>query len=119
MTTPKKPRSSPVVLRMPEVLGYCGLGPTVFRELVESGDMPKPIKISERGRALAWLRSELDEWLASRVAARDKQPWAPRPTRADVLRQQAAARETTPKAVKPKKRRLKARRAAPAAGARA
>jgi prophage regulatory protein len=118
MTTPKKPGGAAVVLRIPEVLGYCGLSVTTFRELVDSGDLPQPIRISEHGRALAWLRSELDAWLASRVAARDQAPRDQAAKREATLKAKRE-REQAAKAAKPKKRKLRARRAAPAAGARA
>jgi predicted DNA-binding transcriptional regulator AlpA len=60
------------VLRRPQAMSYCGLGDTMFDELVrDDASFPKPIKISDKGRTVAWLRSELDQWLELRKAKRD------------------------------------------------
>jgi Prophage CP4-57 regulatory protein (AlpA) len=44
---------------------------TQFDELVATNQFPQPIKLSDSGRAVAWLRSDLDQWLEERVAKRD------------------------------------------------
>ena len=44
--------------------------PQVYR-LVSIGSFPKPIKLGERGSG--WLTSEIDDWLQSKVDARDEE----------------------------------------------
>ena len=44
--------------------------PQIYR-LVSIGSFPKPIKLGERGSA--WLVSEVDAWLQSRVDLRDEE----------------------------------------------
>ena len=44
--------------------------PQVYK-LVGFGRFPKPIKLGERGSG--WLTSEIDDWLQSRVDARDEE----------------------------------------------
>ena len=44
--------------------------PQVYK-LVSLGRFPKPIKLGERGSG--WLTSEIDDWLQSRVDARDEE----------------------------------------------
>ena len=39
--------------------------------LIDESRFPKPIRLSEGGR-IAWLSSDLDAWLNSRIAARDE-----------------------------------------------
>ena len=50
-----------------EVVGYSI--PSIYR-LAKQGLFPKPIKLGERGSA--WLVSEVDAWLQSRVDLRDR-----------------------------------------------
>lgn len=37
--------------------------------LIQKGEFPKPIKLSERSSA--WLESEVQAWIDARIAARD------------------------------------------------
>jgi predicted DNA-binding transcriptional regulator AlpA len=60
------------VLRKAEAMEFVGLRKTQFEEKVLNGELPAPIKISDSGRAVAWLRTELEAWLASRIEKRDK-----------------------------------------------
>lgn len=55
-------------VRLPEVKEKTGLGETRILELEKTGQFPKRIKISDR--AVAWLESELDDWIERRVSAR-------------------------------------------------
>lgn len=59
------------VLRKPEAMNFTGYGETQFEEKVANGELPQPISLADSGRSLAWLRSELEAWLASRIAQRD------------------------------------------------
>lgn len=37
--------------------------------LIESGEFPKQVLLSER--SVAWVETEIDEWINARIAARD------------------------------------------------
>lgn len=43
-----------------------GLKRSTIYKKIQDGEFPKPIKISER--AVAWLESDLQEWLSCRIA---------------------------------------------------
>jgi prophage regulatory protein len=60
------------IIRGRAVEAYVGLKHSQTAELVKAGKFPKPIKLSDNGRAIGWLESDLIEWQASRVAARDR-----------------------------------------------
>ena len=60
----------PKVLKVKEVAEEINVSvPQIYR-LVSIGSFPKPIKLGERGSA--WLVSEIDAWLQSRVDLRDE-----------------------------------------------
>lgn len=55
------------MIRLPEVCKRTGLSkPSVYRQM-KAGTLPKSRKIGER--AVAWVESEIDSWVESRVAA--------------------------------------------------
>lgn len=47
-----------------------GVPTSTWYEMMENGEAPKPVKIGPR--AVAWLASELTEWQAARISARNK-----------------------------------------------
>jgi prophage regulatory protein len=57
--------------RLRELPQYVGLRRTVISELIKSGEFPKPIPLSDSGRAIAWLECDLIAWQATRIAARN------------------------------------------------
>ena len=59
------------LLRLPAVLEVTGLQKSQLFLAVESAIFPRPVRILETGRAIAWVESEVADWIASRVAARD------------------------------------------------
>ena len=61
----------PRLLRLPEVLAKMGLSRSAFLHGVRTGELPQPIRIA--ARAVAWVESELDEFIAARIAERDRQ----------------------------------------------
>ncbi len=71
MTAKKHDNPAGPVLRKPAAMAYTGLGQTQFDGLVSDGELPPPIRISDGGRAVAWIKTELDAWLAKRIAQRD------------------------------------------------
>jgi prophage regulatory protein len=68
---PPKPATVPAaILRTRDAMHLLGMRPTEFRKRVREGILPKPIKLG-RGRSVGWLRSELDQWIVDRAAARE------------------------------------------------
>jgi prophage regulatory protein len=57
--------------RLRDLSQWCGLKRTQIDELIAKGEFPRPIKLSDSGRAIAWLEADLAEWQAKRIAARD------------------------------------------------
>ena len=52
-------------LRLPEVLSRTGYRRSNIYHLMSLGEFPKAISLG--GRAVAWLESEVDEWMESRI----------------------------------------------------
>ena len=60
-----------ILLKAIEVAEYLNVSKSQVYKLVQQGRLPKPIKLGERGSA--WLVSEIDAWLQSRVDLRDEE----------------------------------------------
>ena len=50
---------------------FVGLRKTAIEDLIKAGEFSKPIPLSNGGRAVAWLESDLVAWQTSRIAARN------------------------------------------------
>ena len=59
------------LVRERDLPAYVGLKRTQISELIKRGEFPRPIKLSEGGRAKAWLEDELLIWQRQRLAKRD------------------------------------------------
>jgi prophage regulatory protein len=59
------------VIRLHELEKLTGRKRSSVYEDMAAGRLPKPIKIGPR--AVGWLRSDIDKWLAGRVAERDQE----------------------------------------------
>lgn len=59
--------------RLKDVEQFAGLKRSQINELIRSGAFPRPVPLSDGGRAVAWLEHELLAWQTSRIAARDTQ----------------------------------------------
>ena len=59
------------LLKASELAEYINVCKSQVYKLVQQGRLPKPIKLGERGSA--WLVSEIDAWLQSRVDLRDEE----------------------------------------------
>lgn len=57
------------LLRLPHVKARTGLSRSEIYRRVQSGAFPQPVSLGTR--ASAWVASEVDEYLASLIAARD------------------------------------------------
>jgi prophage regulatory protein len=55
--------------RLPWVKARTGLSRSEIYRRVAAGSFPAPVKLGER--ASAWPASEVDGWIAARIAARD------------------------------------------------
>ena len=58
------------LLRVDAVLDRIGVSRRTFHELVRSGSFPAPVNPTPR--TTAWLESEVESWIASKVEARDR-----------------------------------------------
>jgi prophage regulatory protein len=59
------------ILKVKEVAEELNVSVQQIYKLVSKGRFPKPIKLGERGSG--WLTSEIDDWLQSRIDARDEE----------------------------------------------
>lgn len=60
------------ILRLPDVLKRVGLKRSSVYAKIAASEFPAPISLSPGGSAtgaVGWLEHEVDEWIASRVAA--------------------------------------------------
>ena len=57
--------------RLRDIPQFVGLRRTKINELIKAGQFPKPIALSDTGRAVAWLERDLIAWQNERVARRD------------------------------------------------
>ncbi|TOH82677.1 MULTISPECIES: AlpA family transcriptional regulator [Vibrio] len=57
-------------LRLKEVMSLTGLGrSTIYKFMADETDFPKSVPLG--GRAVAWVESEIEEWMESRLSMRD------------------------------------------------
>ena len=59
--------------RKPEVLARIGLSSAQLYRMIEAGTFPAPVILGaggKRPRAVAWPKSEVDAWIAARIATR-------------------------------------------------
>jgi len=61
-------------LRLPEVKAITGLSKTSLYALIREQSFPSPVPIGPR--AVAWVRSEVNQWAVARVAAARSASWA-------------------------------------------
>ena len=59
------------IIRERDLFAFTGLRKTQVATLIRAGEFPKPIKLTETGRAKGWLESELLNWQAKRLAQRE------------------------------------------------
>ena len=56
-----------VLIRLPAVCRKTALKRTQLYELMKRGDFPRAIRLSLR--SVAWVSTEVDEWIRNRIAA--------------------------------------------------
>lgn len=57
------------LLRLPTVLERTGMKRSSLYAAVADGQFPRPIKLNDSGRAVAWPAVVIDAWIESRVTA--------------------------------------------------
>lgn len=62
----------PRLIRLADLPQFVGLRRTQIGELIKSGQFPKPIPLSDTGRAKAWLESDIRDWQNRRIEKRGK-----------------------------------------------
>lgn len=55
-------------MRLPEVISTCGLSRSTIYDLISREQFPSQISLG--GKNVAWLASEIDDWMQSRIAQR-------------------------------------------------
>lgn len=56
-------------LRIREVLARTGLSKSTLYDRIRAGTFPKPVRLG--GTLSAWVESEVEAWMATRIAERD------------------------------------------------
>ena len=59
-------------IRIKEVISLTGLSKSYIYQLAKTNQFPKQIILIDGGSSVAWLESEIKEWLESRVKSRDQ-----------------------------------------------
>jgi prophage regulatory protein len=59
------------IIRKRDLPAFTGLQRTSIEELIKRGEFPKPIPLSDSGRAVGWVEHEVIAWQHKRLAKRD------------------------------------------------
>ena len=57
------------ILRRPDVETQTGLSRSTIYDLMKAKKFPKPVPLGEK--SVGWLESEIENWIAERVAERE------------------------------------------------
>jgi len=63
----------PKFLRIKSVLERTKLSRSYIYQLSKEGVFPKSVNLVPGGTSVAWVESEVEEWIGSRIAARDEE----------------------------------------------
>ncbi|WP_229624145.1 AlpA family transcriptional regulator [Vibrio parahaemolyticus] len=58
------------LIRLKEVMNICGLGRSSIYKFMEDGRFPKSVSLGDR--AVAWVETEVEEWIEQKVAEREE-----------------------------------------------
>jgi prophage regulatory protein len=61
----EEPSTHETILRLQTVLSRTGLSKSLIYELIAKDQFPKPIQLGMR--AVGWIGSEVDSWIATRI----------------------------------------------------
>jgi len=59
------------IIRKKDLPNYVGLQRTQIEQLIERGEFPRPVPLSNSGRAVGWIECELWAWQQQRLAKRE------------------------------------------------
>ena len=59
--------STPIILRRPQVEARTGLSRSTLYQYIQDGLFPRPVSLG--ARAVGWLDSEVNTWIAARTKA--------------------------------------------------
>ncbi len=59
--------STPLILRRPQVEQRTGLSRSTLYQYIQDGQFPRPVSLG--ARAVGWLESEVNAWIAARAKA--------------------------------------------------
>jgi prophage regulatory protein len=59
------------IIKLPSVINISGLSRTSIYNSIEEGTFPKQVSLGER--SVGWVKSEVLEWIDSRIKARDEE----------------------------------------------
>jgi prophage regulatory protein len=65
-SAPKETNPSKRIVRHIDVSMKLGVGPSTLFSMISDGRFPKPFVIVPGGRAVGWLESDVDAWIANR-----------------------------------------------------
>ena len=57
------------IIRLKEVIDCTGLGRSTIYKYIAEGAFPKPVPLGDR--CVAWVESEVHDWILARIEARD------------------------------------------------
>jgi prophage regulatory protein len=57
------------LIKLKEVMDCTGLARSTIYKFISESSFPKPVPLGER--AVAWLESEVQDWILERIALRD------------------------------------------------
>lgn len=57
------------IIRLKEVIDCTGLGRSTIYKYISEGAFPKPVSLGDR--CVAWVESEVHDWILARIEARD------------------------------------------------
>ena len=55
--------------RLPDVLGITGVSRSTLLRWIEAGEFPSPVRLSSKGRSVAWSSADIEQWQAGRLEA--------------------------------------------------
>jgi prophage regulatory protein len=62
----------PKLIRIKAVIGLTGISKSYIYDLSNRGLFPKSVQLVPGGSSVAWLESEIQKWIVSRVQERDE-----------------------------------------------
>jgi predicted DNA-binding transcriptional regulator AlpA len=64
-------RRASFVVRKKDLSRFVGLNRTQIEQLINRGEFPRGMKVSDSGRARIWTEEEIAEWQQARLAKRE------------------------------------------------